>query len=311
MKKFRSSFDISLFAILLFFSSILLWTSTGEFVLNFRNVGFSLLSGLERAVFSVHSFFKGTVTSIAELSSLKEKYAELKEKLNKYEILESSTKDIQRENNELRQLLGFSRRVKTKNIVSEIIGLDPNNLYYGILINKGLQHGVKKNMPVIAFQRGSMALVGKIMNVSSHSSIVLPLYDDRCYIAAKMADSRHRGIVGGQGSFSMPLVMRYVKKRVKDEIKVGELVTTSGMDDASLFPKNIPIGYISKIISHDYQTSLELFLEPCINFSTLEYVFVLDISYANENFDESLDESLDDALDESLEDEENQEESEE
>lgn len=301
MKKFRSSLDISLFAILLFFSSILLWTSTGEFVLNFRNIGFSILSGMEHAVFSVHSFFNGTIRSIAELSSLKEKYEELAKKLGKYEALESSIKDIQRENKELRQLLGFSKRIKTRNIVSEIIGLDPNNLYYGILINRGLQHGVKKNMPVIAFQKGNMALVGKIMNVSSYSSIVLPLYDDRCYIAAKMADSRHRGIVGGQGTSSMPLVMRYVKKRVKDEIKVGELVTTSGMDDASLFPRNIPIGYISKIISHDYQTSLELFLEPCINFSTLEYVFVLDISQSNERLDGGVDDRLDEIYEESEE----------
>lgn len=301
MKKFRSSLDISLFAILLFFSSILLWTSTGEFVLNFRNIGFSILSGMEHAVFSVHSFFNGTIRSIAELSSLKEKYEELAKKLGKYEALESSIKDIQRENKELRQLLGFSKRIKTRNIVSEIIGLDPNNLYYGILINRGLQHGVKKNMPVIAFQKGNMALVGKIMNVSSYSSIVLPLYDDRCYIAAKMADSRHRGIVGGQGTSSMPLVMRYVKKRVKDEIKVGELVTTSGMDDASLFPRNIPIGYISKIISHDYQTSLELFLEPCINFSTLEYVFVLDISQSNERLGEGVDDRLDEVYEESEE----------
>lgn len=301
MKKFRSSLDISLFTILLFFSSILLWTSTGEFVLNFRNIGFSILSGMEHAVFSVHSFFNGTIRSIAELSSLKEKYEELAKKLGKYEALESSIKDIQRENKELRQLLGFSKRIKTRNIVSEIIGLDPNNLYYGILINRGLQHGVKKNMPVIAFQKGNMALVGKIMNVSSYSSIVLPLYDDRCYIAAKMADSRHRGIVGGQGTSSMPLVMRYVKKRVKDEIKVGELVTTSGMDDASLFPRNIPIGYISKIISHDYQTSLELFLEPCINFSTLEYVFVLDISQSNERLGEGVDDRLDEVYEESEE----------
>ena len=283
MNRRKSRFDISLFVILLFVSSILLWTSTGEFIVNFRDVGFSVASSFENVVFSIHSFFTGTVTSIMELSSLKEKYNELTEKLNKYEILENSTQTLKKENEELRKLLGFSNRIKTHNIVAEIIGLDPNNLYYGILINRGLKHGVKKNMPVIAFEKGELALVGKIMTVGAFSSVVLPLYDDRCFIAAKMEESRHRGIVGGQGSSSLPLIMRYVKKRVKDEVKVGDIIVTSGLDDTSMFPKNIPIGYISKIAVHDYETSLELFVEPMVNFSTLEYVFVLDVArYKND-----------------------------
>ena len=286
MKRTKSNFDISLFAILLLSSSIMLWTSTGEFVINFREAGFSFVSSLQKGMFSIHSFFKNTVTSVVELASLKEKYSQLVEKLNKYEILETSTYELQKENQELKSLLGFSQNIKTHNIVAEIIGLDPNNLYYGIVINRGLKHGIKKNMPVIAFQKGNMALVGKIMSVASSSSVVLPLYDDRCYIASKMEGSRHRGIVGGQGSSSLPLLMKYVKKRVKDEIKVGDKVLTSGLDDTSIFPKNIPLGYISKILVHDYETSLELFVEPIINFSTLEYVFVLDISHNNKEKDE-------------------------
>ena len=280
MNRLKFNFDIFLFAILLFFSSLLLWSSTGEFILNFRTIGFSIVSGLEKSVFYVHSFFKNTASSIVELSSLKEKYAELAEKLNKYEILETSTLEIQKENKELRELLDFSQNIRTHNIVAEIIALDPHNLYYGIVINKGLKQGVRKNMPVIAFQNGNMALVGK------SSSVVLPLYDDRCYIAAKMEGAKHRGIVGGQGSDSSPLVMRYVKKRVKDEIKIGDKVLTSGLDDSSSFPKNIPIGYISKIKIHDYETSLELSVEPIINFSTLEYVFVLDTSHNNREKEE-------------------------
>ena len=281
MKRLKSSFDISLFAILLFFSSILLWTSTGEFVVNFKTAGTTIVSSLETVVYSIQSFFKNTITSIKELSELKTKYNELTEKLNKYEILETSTRELKKENEELRELLEFSQRIRSRNIVAEIIGLDPNNLYYGLLINSWLKKKKKKNMPVIAFQKGQMALVGKIMTVTSSSSIVLPLYDDRCYVAAKMEESRHRGVVGGQGSSSLPLLMKYVKKRVKDEIKVGDCVMTTGLDDSSLFPKNIPIGYISKIAVHDYETSLELFVEPIINFSTLEYVFVLDIYSTN------------------------------
>ena len=131
-------------------------------------------------------------------------------------------------------------------------------------------------MPVIAFQGTNMALVGKILQVGKASSIIIPVYDYRCYVAAKLELSRHRGVVNGQGSEDSPLIMKYVKKSAKGDIGIGDKIVTSGLDDSSLFPKNIPIGFVSKIEVFDYETSLELSIEPIIDFSRLEYVFVLD-----------------------------------
>ena len=79
-------------------------------------------------------------------------------------------------------------------------------------------------------------------------------------------------------------MMKYVKKSAKSDINIGDKVVTSGLDDLSLFPKNVPIGFVSKIEIFDYETSLELSVEPIIDFSRLEYVFVLDTSTVKKEF---------------------------
>lgn len=283
-KLFRFNIDAFLLIIFLLLSSVFMAFSGGSFILNFKQIGFSVTSSTEKAVYTVSSFIGDSVSAIRELWELKAKYNELSKLLENYELLQRSNADIKRENNELRNLLKFSDTIQTVNIPAEIIGYDPNNLYSGIIINRGIKHGIKKDMPVIAFQGTNMALVGKILQVGRTSSIIIPIYDYRCYVAAKMGIEKYRGVINGQGSEDFPLIMKYVKKRAKEDIKIGDKVVTSGLDDSSLFPKNIPIGFISKIEAFDYETSLELSVDPIIDFATLEYVFVLDTSAVKKEF---------------------------
>ena len=227
---------------------------------------------------SVSVFVTDTVTAVRELAELRTKYAALTEKLKDYELLQRSNADIRRENRELKELLGFADEISYKNIPAQVTGFDPDNLYSGIIINRGTTHGVRKNMPVIAFQGSNAGLVGKIVQVGRASSMVIPVYDYQCYVAARVQTTKHRGLVNGQGSPDLPLIMRYVQKRAKDEISIGDKILASG--ENNLFPKDSPIGIVTGIKVHDYETYLELTVEPVIDFFRLDYVFVLDLSAA-------------------------------
>jgi len=273
---FKFHIDSFLLVIYLLISGIFLAFSSGGFVVNFRDIGFSLMSGAQRGVYSISSFISGTATAIGELSELKQKYQDLSKRLEDYELIQRSNADIRVENEHLKKLLGFSESVTTKNIPAEIIGRDPNNLYSGITINRGARHGIKKNMPVISFQGSNTGLVGKVIQVGRNTSLVMPIYDYQCYISARLETSRYDGLVNGQGDSDSPLVMKYVKKRARDEIHIGDKVVTSGENNN--FPKNVPIGFVSKITGIDYETSLELEIDPVIDFSKLENVFVLDMN---------------------------------
>ncbi len=287
MKKrfsFRFKQDVLLLIFFLLLSSLLLSFSGGVFIVNFKSVGFTVAAGTENAVHSVSSFITNVTSSVRELAELREEYAALTEKLKDYELLQRSNADIRRENRELRELLGFSEELNTKNIPAQVIGFDPDNLYSGIIINRGTKHGIRKNMPVLAFQGTNAGLVGKVVQTGRSSSMIIPMYDYQCFAAAYVQTTKHRGLVNGQGSADRPLIMRYVQKRAQDEISVGDKILASG--ENHLFPKDSPIGVVKSIKIHDYETYLELTVEPVIDFSRLDYVFVLDLSVQQKELQE-------------------------
>jgi rod shape-determining protein MreC len=87
-----------------------------------------------------------------------------------------------------------------------------------------------------------------------------------------MERSRYEGLAMGSGSDELPLVVQYVKKRAREEIQFGDLVITSGLQ--SLYPPGIKVGRVSKFGFLIILTSMELEIEPIIDFSRLEFVFI-------------------------------------
>ena len=59
----------------------------------------------------------------------------------------------------------------------------------------------------------------------------------------------------------------------KENIKVGDLVTTSGLSD--IFPSGIDIGYIEKIENDKFGISKKAYLKPKSNLDNLRFVLVL------------------------------------
>lgn len=105
--------------------------------------------------------------------------------------------------------------------------------------------------------------------------MVMPVYDYSCNVSGRIQKTRDIGLVNGLGWEDSPLIMRYIKKRVLDKLQYGDLVVTSGENDN--FMKDIPIGYISKITTQDYDSSLIIELTPVLDFNSLENVIVVDV----------------------------------
>ncbi|MDR2864912.1 MAG: rod shape-determining protein MreC [Spirochaetaceae bacterium] len=274
-----------IFASLLFVSFSLLLFSTQSFIVNIQDAGLSVFSGIRGTLYALSSFVSGTVNSIQELATLREEYKELVDKMTRYEQLERNAAEIRAENNRLREQLDFSRILEYKHIPAEIIGRDPDNLFSALVINKGKAHGISKDMPVIAYQNGMEALVGKVLYVGQLESLVIPLYDSRSYVASRFAQGRYEGITEGQGRSDKPLVVQSVDKKARYHINKGDLVVTSGM--GGVYPSGITIGRVSGIFFKEDETSFETELESAISFSKLEYVFVIeskkDFEYSENN----------------------------
>ena len=266
--------------IFLLFSGVMLAFSSGSFVLNFKKIGFSIFSTIESGVHSVAKGVEDTFGAVKELARLKKDYEELSRKLEHYEQMQRTNADIRKENERLKEQLGFSSSLDEKNIPAQIIARDTDNLNAFITINKGSVHGIKKNMPVVAFQQGTSGLVGKIVQVGLTTSVIMPIYNTRCVVSSRLQNTRDLGLVYGMGSEEANLSMKNIRKRVLDELHYGDIVVTSGENNN--YMGDLPIGSISKISVVDYNSSLDIELTPIIDFSKLENVIVVNLYEIND-----------------------------
>ncbi|MCL1930793.1 MAG: rod shape-determining protein MreC [Treponema sp.] len=273
-QKGRLPRELYVFSALVAVSFSLLLFSTRNMIQNFQDAGLSVFSGVRGRVDDVSSLVSRTIMSVQELAELRTEYARLLESVARYERLERNAAEINQENARLKEQLGFSQGLSYRHIPAKLIGRDPDNLYSALVINKGHSSGVARDMAVIAWQGGSQALVGKVIQARTYESLVMPLYDTSLLVASRFAASRYEGIIEGQGSPDLPLRMRFIPKRARDEISRGDLIVTSGM--GGIYPPDINIGRISGISYHEYEISMEAELEPLIDFSRLEYVFVIE-----------------------------------
>ncbi len=277
---FRFRFSEFLLIGLILLSSFLLAFSSGKFVLNFKQIGFSVLSTFEKGVHTVVDGVSNTVNAVSELRKLKKDYNELVIKLEHYEQMQRSNADITKENSRLKEQLDFSVSLDEKNIPAQIISRDLDNAFSYLTIDKGSINGIKKNMPVIAYQNGNQGLVGKVIQVGTFTSQIMPVYNTNNIVSARIQNTRDLGLVNGLGSQDQPLLMQYIRKRVLEELSYGDVVVTSGENDN--YMRDIPIGSISKITVLDYNSSLNIELTPIIDFSRLETVIVVNQKELND-----------------------------
>ena len=262
------------FVSLVLISFLLLMFSGGVFFSNVKNAGLSIFSGTRSGIYEFTSLISRTILSVKELADLRKEYTELLKQLERFEELERSNAEIYQENQRLREQLGFAQSLRYRRIPAQISGRDPNNLFSAVVINKGSYSGVSNNMAVVAWQNGTRALVGKVIQSGAFESLVMPIFDINSQVSSRFSVSRYEGIVEGQGSFEAPLLMRFVPKRARDEINTGDIVISSGM--GGVFPSGINIGRVGGVNSLEYETTLEVEIIPMIDFSRLEYVFLIE-----------------------------------
>ncbi len=271
---FRFKLSEILLVVMILTSGIMLSFSAGGFLVDFGKIGFSIMSTMQKGVSFLSDGVSNAFTSIKDMTQMKKEYQALKERLKDYEYLQRSNTEIRRENDRLREQLDFSKDLSYKNIPAQIIGHDPDSLYSGITINKGARNGIRKGMPVIAIQNGNIGVVGKIVTVGMGTSLIIPIYDSQFNISTRVQTSRDLGITKGSGFSDLPLSMGYIRKSAFSDLHEGDVVVTSG--ENGNYISNVPVGRISKIKVVDYDNSLDIELEPIVDFPRLENVLVVD-----------------------------------
>jgi rod shape-determining protein MreC len=260
--------------ILVLVSFLCLLISNRAVVVKPKEIGMSVAGFFQKGLTGFFTWFGDTAGSIRQLRAAREELAAARARLQDMDEGTREVLELRRQNAALKDQLDFANTLPPERIAAEVVARDTDNLFSTLTINKGWRHGVKKGMPVVAWQGDREGLVGKVVLVGPGSSQVLPLYDPQCMVSARVDSTRDEGLVQGEGKDRGTIVMEYVKKIAKDKISYGDLVVTSGM--GGLYPKGINIGRIRLITARPYETSLELQVEPIVDFDRLEYLFLLN-----------------------------------
>jgi rod shape-determining protein MreC len=214
--------------------------------------------------------FSDLVQTFRDVRELRRRNEELQKLADRMMIENVRLKELESENETLRQLLQFTQANPTYSyraaeVVGHVIGQDPSNLLRYIIIDVGTGDGVTKGMPVIT-DRG---LVGRIVEVSSRSSKVLLITDASSSVNALIQSSRATGIVEGKADGG--LVMKYIPQPVT--VNVGDIILTSGL--GATFPKRLVIGQVTAVHKQDIELFQQAEIKPTVDFARLEIVLVL------------------------------------
>ncbi len=173
--------------------------------------------------------------------------------------------EVVRENTRLEKLLQFKRKSIYSSVAASVIGRDPTLWHSTMIIDRGKKDGIQPGLPVV----NALGVVGKIAEVSEHSSKVLLITDPQFSVAAMIQRERETALVSG--SLQNVCHIRYINEEA--QIQVGDIVITSKL--SSLFPEGLMIGEIVRIEQNKQNLTQEGVLAPSVSLSQIEEVLVI------------------------------------
>ncbi|HWH32024.1 MAG TPA: rod shape-determining protein MreC, partial [Egibacteraceae bacterium] len=185
--------------------------------------------GLSDVVRPVGDFFE----AIAELDDLRQQNAELEAELQDLREGKFSRADLERENTELRALLGMRERLGYTTTGATVIAQPPNAFEWSVLIDAGAEQGIEPGMAVI----NAEGLVGKVIDVTRRNARVQLLTSPNAGYAVRVSGTGEEGLLTGRGS--RPFQLEVLNPEA--EIPAGSQVVTRVFQGTTI-PDGIPIG---------------------------------------------------------------------
>jgi rod shape-determining protein MreC len=236
-------------------------------------VGSLLLLPFQKGYNGVQNGIHKLWAGFTELSDVQDELKKTRDKLLRYEAIAEELSEIKTENERLRTLLSMKERVNYESVPAIIISKDPDNWFRTIIINRGSNDGIKVNMPVIAFHGDEKAVVGKVVEVRTWVSKVLPIISPDMRLGSMLQKTRFPGLLRGYTSNSKLCVMDYVSRGAVPDF--GDIVITSGQ--GGIYPSGLLIGKVIKSEVMEASAYQRVLVNPIIDFNRLEQVFVIKV----------------------------------
>ncbi len=170
-------------------------------------------------------------TLIQESEALRQQLLVLGSRIERLQELEG-------ENRRLRELLESSARIEDRVLVAGVLGVDIDPASSGLVLDKGMQHGVRPGQSVI----DAHGILGQVNHVGPLSSTVVLITDSSHALPVVLSRSGLRSVAVGGGPTG-ELDLAYVPKDT--DIEVGDLLVSSGL--GGRFPAGYPAATVIKV----------------------------------------------------------------
>ncbi len=248
---------------------IVFFAARGRFVTPFSSPAvITLLAPFQRAAAWAGAQVQGVVANVQDILTVHQQNQLLRSEVEQLRVQNVQANEYAAENIRLRELLGYTQSARQFDLVmARVIGREPTTWTRMIVIDRGTQHGVQKNMAVIT----ARGLVGTVTDAGPISSKVQLILDPRSAAGALVQRSRVAGVVKGTPDDAMHPRMVNVPK--SQDMAVGDIIVTSGF--GGIYPKGIMVGTVSAVKNDSGGLLHYAVIEPATDFQRLEDVAVI------------------------------------
>ena len=174
---------------------------------------------------------------------------------------------LRKENIRLRQLLQLQEKTYAQGVAAEVVFATADAYSRKVLINKGSQQGIQAGSPVL----GAQGVLGQVTQVYLQSAEVSLLIDQNFTLPVRNQRTQASSV-----AFGAPMVgagvleLKYQSNNA--DIKVGDVLTTSGMD--GVYPSDLAVATVTQVERHTNTTFARIYAQPLAQMGAT-YVLVL------------------------------------
>lgn len=227
---------------------------------------------VNKIVYSPIELVKKKIVENREKQEMYDKYQELKNKSNNYDLLEAKKEELEFQLKEMQKILNLNNTLNKESYLNAtVINRNVGIWYDTITIDKGSKNGIKVDMPVIVNE----GLIGKITKVSNFNSAVKLLTSDEITdkISVKIKNNNDYilGLLVNYDLSNKVFIVEGIDQNT--DIKEGSVVTTTGLGD--YFPSGIIVGKVKQVRTDNFDLAKIVEVKSDVDFNKINYVTVL------------------------------------
>ena len=246
-------------------------SSTGPALELQRGVAFAFRP-IQGGLDSIARGVSGLVETVTEIDTLHRTNDELAQENARLAAENARTKELERQNQLLTELLEVKGSLGFDTVTGSVIGRESAQFRRVITVDVGSDRGIREGDVVVG---AGGALVGRVTGVTGNSATILLINDTSSTVIGQLGSNQATGSVIGQ--LGGVLIMENIDSA--ERLQIGDTVTTAGIDLGggvrSPFPKGILVGTVVDVQRDANAVTQTAFIQPTADLDRLEYVLIV------------------------------------